>query len=54
MLQTTACEADEKPQIPKRQESKTTQYKERGGKEKLQDEVWLEDPGSFIWISKPL
>lgn len=35
MVQTTACEADEKPQIPKRQENKTTLYKERDAEEEL-------------------
>lgn len=35
MAQTTAQEADEKPQIPKRQENKTTQYEEEGSKEGL-------------------
>lgn len=51
MVQTTACEADEKPQIPKRQENKTTQYKERDGEEEL-GEAWLVTPGSSIWIPK--
>ena len=53
MVQTTACKADEKPQIPKRQETKTTQYVE-GGSEESWGETWLEAPGSSTWMSKPL
>lgn len=35
MVQTTACEADEKARIPKRQENETTQYIEGGSEEGL-------------------
>lgn len=53
MVQTTACEADESHRFPRGKRIRQLNTK-KGVVRRSCGEVWLEAPGSSIWIAKPL